>query len=191
MPNANRTQPIWLPQGNADNTCISSVDYLAAGGQPGDLGQAFDANTRAYQRVKLDSGATSATPSGAPAANDILFWKDKVNYLVTNDRRTAQGFSGGNDGYRNNPAGILRFTPTAAQIAAESYIDVCQRATAISVASSASGADGSRAVVEAGANNYAVAVTAGTAVTVMPIGTYRAAAVANVASMDIDIPNIP
>jgi hypothetical protein len=191
MPNSNRSQGIWLPQTTPDNTCIPLVDFLAQGGQGGDVGQAFDYNSRAYQRVKLDSGATAATPNAAPASGDLLYWKDKANYIVTSDRRFALGQSGGNDGYRNQAAGWLRFTPTAAQIAAESYIDILQRGSGVSVASAASGADGSQIVAEAGADNRVVSVASGTAVVVKSLGVQRAAAVANVALVDVDIPNIP
>lgn len=189
MPNANRTQPIWLPQGTPDNTCIASVDYNAMGGQPGDLGQAFDYNTRTYQRVKLDSGSTAATPAGAPAAGDLLYWKDQTNYLVTSDRRMSINMT--NDGYRNAVAGVLRFTPTAAQIAAESYIDVLQRGTAISVASDGNGVAGAVAVAEAGANNRITAVNAGTAPTCIPVGVIAGTPANNAVAVNVNITNIP
>lgn len=191
MPNSNRNQTIWLGSAqNPDSTAISNTDFYSGGGQPGSLGQAFDWNDRAYQRVKLDSGSTSLTPSGAPAANDLTFWKDKATYLVTTDRRFAIGGLT-NDGYRNQVAGILRFTPTADQIAAGSHIDILQRGRAISVASDGNGADGGQAVAEAGADGRVTAVTAGTAITVKSIGVIRGAAASNVISVDVDIPNIP
>jgi hypothetical protein len=187
MPNTSRHQTIWLPTGNPDTTNITSADFNALGGQPGSLGQEFEYVDRRYQRVQLDSGATAAgSAAGAPAANQLAYWKDKNAYLVTNDRRFALGFSGGNDGYRNQVAGILRYAATPGN-----YIDVLKAGDAINVASDGAGADGDVAVAAAGASARVTAVTAGTAPTCIPVGVIRGAAVANVISVDVDIPDTP
>src|SRR5437867_1619783 len=105
---------IWLPTGNPDTTNITPTDFgtsattAAMGGQPGSLGIRFEAGTpsNAYQRVQLDSGATSATSVGVVAANQLAYWKDKSKYLVTNDVNQAnaanmQGVAWTNSGFRN------------------------------------------------------------------------------------------
>ncbi len=191
MPNTNRFQPIWLGMfNNPDQTLITSTDMYSQGGQPGSIGMTHDWETKTYQRVRLDSGSTSATPNGLPAANDLLYWKDRTTYTVTADRRATDA-SLTNDAYRNCVAGVLRVSPTDAQIAAGLFIDVLQRGPSINVASASGGADGDQAVAEAGANNRVVAVTAGTAVTVASLGTLQGASAANVVVMNVDIPNIP
>lgn len=63
-----------------------SVNTPYAGG---DIGQSIENNDRTYTMVILDSGATSATPVGSLAANQLLYWKDKSNRIVTNDKRFA------------------------------------------------------------------------------------------------------
>jgi|SRR5262245_7342635 len=188
MPNANRQQTIWLPTGNPDTTNITSADFNSLGGQPGQLGTEFEYVDRKYQRVQLDSGATAAaSPAGAPAANQLAYWKAKSGqYIVTNDRRFALGFSGGNDGYRNQVAGIIRLAATPGN-----YIDVLKAGANIPVASDGNGADGGVAVAEAGTAARVTAVTAGTAPTCIPVGVIRGAAVANVINVDVDIPDTP
>lgn len=196
MPNSSRQQTIWLPSGNPDTTAISSADFTALGGQPGQLGMEFEYNSRRYQRVQMDSGATVATAVGLPAANQLAYWKSKggsagAGYIVTNDRNQALGFSGGNDGYRNQVAGIIRQSLTTAQVAASTYVDILKAGDNIPVASDGSGASGGVAVAEAGTAARVTAVTAGTAPTCIPVGVIRGAAVANVINVDVDIPDTP
>lgn len=191
MPNSSRQQTIWLPTGNPDTTNISSTDFTALGGQPGQLGMEFEYNSRRYQRVQLDSGVTVSTPTGVAAANQLAFWKSKsggpgAGYIVTNDRRQALGFSGGLDGYRNQVAGIIRNAATAGN-----YIDVLKAGDNIPVASDGNGANGDLAVAEAGAAARVTSVNAGTAPGVVRVGVIRGAAVANVINVDVDIPDVP
>ena len=191
MPNSSRQQTIWLPTGNPDTTSITPADFSALGGQPGQLGMEFDYNNRKYQRVQLDSGVTAATPIGVAAANQLAYWKAKAGgpgagYIVTNNRQQALGFPGGNDGYRNQVAGIIRFAALGGN-----YIDVLKSGDSIPVASDGNGADGGVAVAEAGANARVTAVTAGTAPTCITVGVIRGAAVANVINVDVDIPDTP
>jgi hypothetical protein len=187
MPNALRHQTIWLPTGNPDTTNITSDDFNALGGQPGSLGQEFEYVDRTYQRVQLDSGATAAgSVAGAVAANQLAYWKNKDVYLVTNDRRFALGFSGGNDGYRNQIAGIFRSAVTAGR-----YCDVLKRGDNIAVKSDGLGADGDVAVGAASANAEVTRVTAGTAPTCIPVGVIRGAAAGGNINVDVDIPDTP
>jgi hypothetical protein len=71
----------------------------------GQLGSVVTLNTKAYMYVQLDSGATS-TAAIAPAANQVLFWKDRATNLVTNDSRFSTAG-------RNGACGILRYAATA------------------------------------------------------------------------------
>jgi hypothetical protein len=54
-----------------------------------ELGQKFTINDRDYQKVQLDSGATSATPMGAQKQYHLAYWKNRNAALVTNDARMA------------------------------------------------------------------------------------------------------
>lgn len=192
MSNAIRSENIWLPTGNPATTNISSTDFEALGGQPGSLGQAYQHNdTKRYQRVRVDSGATSSTGNGLPAANDVLYWKDKSTYLVTNDVAQALGNTTINThGYRNFVAGILRVSLTNAQVADRPVVDLQQGGTC-SVASDGTGVQGDIAVAEDGTANRVEAVADGTAPTSQVVGTILGAAVANVQSVDLSIPSIP
>lgn len=55
----------------------------------GDIGQSIERGGRTYTMGVLDSGATSATPVGSLAVNQLLVWKDKVSGILTNDARFA------------------------------------------------------------------------------------------------------
>lgn len=190
MSDANRSSAgtVWLPTGNPDTTNITPTDFNGMGGQPGSLGIAFQATPvdRQYQRVQLDSGATSATPTGAVAANQIAYWKDKGNYIVTNDSRFALAGTVASGGYRNARAGIFRSAPTPGN-----YIDILQKGRGIPVASDGTGAAGDIAVVLASTTVPSVAaIAAGTAPTCLTVGVVRVASVASVIMLDVDIPNI-
>lgn len=179
---------IWLPTKNPDTTNISSADFNSLGGQPGSLGATFEAANpqNTYQRVQLDSGATSAAPSGAVAANQLAYWKDKGSYLVTNDVRFADGGTAlTNSGFRNFVAGIFRLAATAGN-----YIDVLQRGHDIGVKTTGSPAVGDFLVSDTSTTAaQAATVTAGTAPTCLKIGIVSGATVANVTPCDVDIPN--
>lgn len=180
MPNTVRTQPIWLPTGNPDTTNIVADDFTALGGQPGSLGQKFDFNDRVYQRVRFDSG----TPGGGPAiaANQVLFWKDKDAYLVTNDSTQAIGGQTAN-GYRNFVAGILRNAATAGR-----YIDILKKGENLPIADGANTfALGETVIAEAGTAAAADRVAVGTAPTYQRLGVARAAAAGGNVNVDIDI----
>lgn len=80
----------WVPNGNP-NTWHGNTEGLNGSGlkAPGELGAVLPWDGDQYQLVKMDSGATSATATGVPAAGQLAFWKDRNNYLVTNDSRFA------------------------------------------------------------------------------------------------------
>lgn len=180
--NKNRDGTIYIPTGNPD-----TVNYTPAYA-PGELGVYYDFGTKSYQIVQLDSGATAATPSGAVAANQLAYWKDKVNYVVTNDSRFALGGgAAANSAYRNFVAGVFRpLAPTPGNI-----IHVLQRGFNLQVASDGTGAVGDTAVCNTSTTLLQVtAVTAGTAPGPMALGQIRGAAVAGIIPVDLTIPSI-
>lgn len=203
MANANRQSPgtIWLPTGNPDTTNISATDFgldttgttVGMGGQPGSLGIRFEASPpdRAYQRVQLDSGATSATSVGVVAANQIAYWKDKSKYLVTNDVNQANaanmaGIAWQNSGFRNYIAGIFRSAVTAGR-----FCDILQRGRNINVKTTGTVNPGDQVVSDTSTSAaQGVAVTAGTAATCKVVGVCSVAASNNIAQVDVDIPEV-
>ena len=189
---------IWLPTGNPDTTNISPTDFgtnvtaVGMGGQPGGLGIRFEAGfpDRAYQRVQLDSGVTSATSAGVVAANQLAYWKDKSKYIVTNDvnqvnaNNNQQALT--NNGFRNFVAGIFRNAATSGN-----YIDILQRGRSISVKTTGSPAVGDFLVSDTSTSAaQAATVTAGTAPTCKTIGVVVGPAVSNVTPCDVDIPEV-
>src|SRR3989304_10111907 len=137
MPNSNRQQTIWLPTGpTPDDTNISTTDWDSVAGQRGQLGIVHEYNERTYQRVKTDSGATPAAPTGAVAANQLAFWRYQGDstvqpYTVTNDRRFAMNLGTATNAYANFVAGIFRVAATAGN-----YVDILTKGSLIA------GADG-------------------------------------------------
>ena len=55
---------------NADATNVATL-YA-----PAELGAQFYNSGNKYQRVQVDSGATSATPTGAVLATQLAYWVD-------------------------------------------------------------------------------------------------------------------
>jgi hypothetical protein len=181
MPNINRDQTVYIPTGNPDTW---SADTLQ---RPGELGKAYDYNDRTYQRVKLDSGATAANTVGAVAANQLAFWKDRANYLVTNDKRQAEGGSLGTNAFANSVAGIFRSAVTAGR-----YCDILVRGRNIAVSDTNDVAVGETLIADITANTAkAAGEGVGTAPTYNPIGRCRTASATNVCYADIDLTNIP
>lgn len=178
---------IWLPTGNPDTTNISTTDFFSMGGQPGDLGLAFEAGNpaRSYQRVQLDSGCTAATPAGTVLAGDLLYWKDKSVYLVTNDSRFAMNGASAVGAFRNYAAGICRLAATAGNI-----IDICQRGQNIPCADGGNSFTAGETVFpENDTSASAVDRTGvGTYPGVLVIGIARGAAANGFVNVDIDIP---
>ena len=179
MPNTNRSLGVYLKTGNPDTENNESL-YAA-----GELGVAYDYNDRASQVVQVDSGVGANTGPGAVAANQVAFWKSKANKIVTNDNAQAEGTA---DGAPNNVAGIFRVAPTAGY-----YIHILQRGRNIAVSDDGTcDTVGETAVADATADQArAVGIAKGTAPTYKPIGIVRTPSVANVAYVDVDIPNIP
>lgn len=187
MPFANRHSAgtIWLPTGNPDTTNISPTDLASQGGRLGAIGVQFEAANpaRSYQRVIVDSGATAATPAGIVAVGDLMYWRDKSTYTVTNDSRFAMA-GASNTAYRNYVAGIAMVAGTAGYA-----IDVCQRGQSIPCADGGNTfAAGEHVFPEATTTDSAVdRVAAGTACPDQQLGTARGAAAGGLVNVDIDI----
>jgi hypothetical protein len=98
----------FMPQGTAALTNSPTPFYA-----PGEIGGAFNEQTTqgSYLRVKLDSGATSATAVGAVAAGQLAFWKYQLNSIVTNDKNQCDV---GPSGAINRVAGIFQLAVSAA-----------------------------------------------------------------------------
>lgn len=121
-----RIQNPYMPQGTSALT--NAPDLYA----PGELNCAFyDPDTgNSCARVKADSGATSATPTGAIAAGQLAFWKDQVAGIVTNDKRFADV---GPSGAINRVAGVFQLAATAGY-----YTDIVIQSKSFNVASDGS-----------------------------------------------------
>lgn len=178
MPNINRMGTVYVPTGNPDTVNEAT---LYAGGE---LGVAYDWVDRAYQVVKFDSCSTAAA-GVAPAANQLLYWKDKANYLVTNAYNAAQG---GAYGARTVPAGVLRNAATAGY-----YIHMLIRGRDIPILCS-TGLGGELKGEQVTAHTttaQVVGVAVATAVTVPRIGVASRASTATLLYTDVDLTNIP
>ena len=149
--------------------------------KPGELGNVIPDVTgnRRGQLVQLDSGCTASTATGVTAAGQVLFWKDKNKFLVTNDSTQANAVNApaggwGNAGNqtldaRNFVAGICQTAVTAGY-----YTIILQRTDAqagFSVKVTGSPNAGDTLVANTGTNADAAGVNAGTAPTCLVIGT--------------------
>jgi hypothetical protein len=175
---------MYVQTGNPDTWMMATLQ------RPGELGKAYDWNDRAYQRVKVDSGATAANTVGAVAANQLAFWKDKSQYIVTNDKRFALQ-DGVANSFANNVAGIFRAAVTSGY-----YCDILIRgrniALEVATADEAAVTGGVSLIADVTADTASVdGIAVGTATTYQKLGICRTASTSNVAYGDIDIGNIP
>lgn len=189
MPNSNRQQTIWLPTGNPDTTNITIADWDSVAGQRGQLGMVHENDSNTYQRVKLDSGATSATPTGVVAANQLAFWRYQGDstvqpYTVTNDRRFAMNLTEATGAYANFVAGIFRMAVTAGR-----YCDILVKGPNIPVADGGNTfAAGELIFAELDSAAAVNRVAVGTYPSYLALGRARGAASGGNVNCDIDIP---
>lgn len=80
-----RTHPIQFVRGGDWNARNESALL-----HPGEIMHKTTIDDTDYQTVQLDTGATSAVPQGAQAANELAYWKDRQAGIVTHDARVAQ-----------------------------------------------------------------------------------------------------
>lgn len=86
--------------GGSDPFANMNVSSLYKPGELGNVVVDVSANRRG-QIVQLDSGVTSATATGVAAAGQVAFWKDKSNFLVTNDSTQANAVNAPAGGWGN------------------------------------------------------------------------------------------
>ena len=182
MPNTNDYQPFYIGQAASPDT----YQEVGAGYAAGELGTTGDWNDRSYQRVFLDSGATSATPAGAVAANELAYWKNRSTYTVTNDSRFAL-FNNTASSFRNNVAGVFR-----AAVVAGSACFVLQRGRQINVKEVGSATAGMTLIASTSTTAAdALGVAINTAPNCLTLGVVYTATAANVCVADVDIAPIP
>lgn len=192
MPNVNRIISPFIQSGNPDTDYQTGAfsgsttpgNYIPYAG--GDLGCTYDYNDKTYQKVYLDSGATSASPAGVVAATQLAYWKDRANYIVTNDSRFAL-FGGVANSFRNNVAGLFR-----AAVPAGSFCWVLQRGRAVTVKEVGSATQGMLLIASTSttaADSLGVAIN--TAPNCIPLGVVITATSGTSCTADFDMPNIP
>lgn len=179
MPNnKNRDGTVYLPTGNPE-TSNFTPNYAA-----GELGTDFSYNQKHYQAVVLDSGATVATPTGIVAVNQLAFWKDRQNYIVTNDKRMAEG-GAATQSWENKVAGRFGTAVTAGN-----FCNVQQRGIGNLVDGGNTFAVGESVIAENDVIAAVDRVAVGTACTFQRIGFARGAAANSIVSVDLDIPSV-
>ncbi|HKT90084.1 MAG TPA: hypothetical protein VJQ59_16685 [Candidatus Sulfotelmatobacter sp.] len=148
--------------------------------QPGDLGQTFDSSDGStYTVVQIESGAT------APAAGQLMYWKDKVAKTVTNVVANAR-LGATTNAWRNEVAGVCMLAATAGN-----YICLLVKGTGISVACVATPGVGDIAIADSVTNPGNVApITVGTAPTYIPVGVFTTVSSSNKASVDVNVPTL-
>lgn len=154
--------------------------------------------SKEYQLCQIDSGATSATPTGAIAQGQLMYWKNRATYLVTNDVRFSDWFGGGTRPGVNSVAGVL-VTPTANAAASLNavpgdwvFLQTKGRCNVI-LSAQASPTIGDFAVPNNSATVPQITnVALGTAPQDTLVGRYVSSTVTNsVASVDLQLPEIP
>lgn len=181
MPNSRFNQTAYIgPVSTIESMNVATL-Y-----KPGELGSHCTLNGKDYQIVQLDSGATAATGAGVVAANQLAFWKDKANYIVTNDKAQAIGGPTG-DGARNALAGIFRAAVTAG------YYGVIQDRGQCNVLTDGGGAAIGDQIVAKGtgtATATGVKVTQGTAPTVISLGVVTTAESGTTTVVSLNLPQV-
>ena len=191
MPNVIRITSPYIPNGNPDTMAVA-IDTTAnnVGNftpyAEGDLGASFDLNDKSYEIVIVDSGATSATPVGAVAANQVAFWKDRTKRLVTNDNRMAIGAAA--LGF-NFVAGIFRCA-VATPGAGGTQVCVLTKGYNIPVASDNSGTVGLYLYADATASTSRLTSTAPQTYA-KPVGIARSTAGSGSVNVDVDVSTLP
>lgn len=167
-----------IPNGNP-LTWHGNTEGLNGSGllEPGDLGGVLPWSGGQFQLVKMDSGATSATPTGIPAAGQVAFWKDRSQYLVTNDSRFADSGSVPANQYprdhRNSVAGVVEMA-----VAANEYFFAHQKG-ASSVKTTTSPTPGDILSANTGTSADATSTASGTAPVAQRIGVVTSATKTN------------
>jgi hypothetical protein len=151
--------------------------------KPGELGVRVDTGDgRQFQQVQLDSGVLSAATKG-----QLVYWKDKANYIVTNNNLFANGGATTTTS-QNFVAGVI--TPTNGVTAAYYTFIQQQGPCSFVKTGSITTAIGDQITATTTTGN-AVNVAAGTAVTVIPIGVATEVSTGTSHGVDLSIVGIP
>lgn len=151
--------------------------------------------TKEYQKVQIDSGATAAAASGAPTTGELVYWKNKSTYTVTNDSRFAVGGQTSN-GWRNEVAGVLVTPQTTltTNVGLAGYLWVQQKGNCPTV-KIASGSPNPGDQLQSDTSTTAaqgLIAAANTQTTVQALGKFTTVGTTvTVAPVDLDIPGIP
>lgn len=175
MPTGSDNPAVFLPDGNPDDYNETTLR------RAGDLGTRFTLDGTRRQVVKMDSGATAAAPTGLPAANETAFWKDRLNYVVTNDIRfSEESFNG--------VAGIIRNATLPGNFTA-----IVTKGRNINLkAAGATYVAGDMVQANTSGNAADVMqVAAGTYPSYQPIGKVRGPKSGANVPVDIDLPEVP
>lgn len=190
-----------MPAGRGNSQTVhigsgSTIESLnvSALDRPGELGQyVYLPNNKKYQLVQLDSGATSATPTGVVVRGDLAFWMQKGTganpYRVTNDIRVAIGGEDATkDNKRNNVAGVFLVAATAGY-----YTAIQQSGNMATVASDGGGDFQVGEYVVAGDNTTSTIdrVAGATAPGWTTVGMAAGVEAAGFTSVDLSLPDVP
>jgi hypothetical protein len=165
---------VTVPNGNP-YTWHGNTEGLNGSGllEPGELGGVYPALGDQFQLVRMDSGATASTPTGIPAAGQVAFWKDRNNYLVTNDSRQADAASfpagAATRDARNSVAGVVEMAVVGGE-----YFFVHQKGSS-NVKTSTSPNPGDQLSAGTGTNADCTSTAAGTAVPSQLVGVVTSA----------------
>lgn len=207
MPNIRQVQSPYIgPFSNVEtfhqNLLGSNAMGPAALFHPGEAGSRVilsetGVGTKEYQLCQIDSGVTSATGAGVATQGQVMYWKNRSLYQVTNDARFSQNFLNSaaattvaSAGPVAGVAGVV-VTPTASIVPGDwVYLQTKGQA---SVTSATSGAAGDFAVPTTTSNTPQVSnVAAGTAATSTIVGRYLVTiGAAGTAQIDLQLPEIP
>lgn len=174
MPNVNRNLTPFLGQTGNPDTAVEPVPYAG-----GDLGTSWDVNNRTYTKVTVATAATAVQP------NQLAFWSDRANYVVTNVS-TGANLGGVATSFRNNVAGVFR-----SAVPAGSGCFILIRGYNVPVREAGAAAGGQLLTANTGTNADALGTVVATYPGTQVIGVAISATSGGVCNADIDIGNIP
>lgn len=204
MANTRTDQTVYLgPFSNIENFHQNIVGSATMGigslFHPGEAGiravlSELGPGNKEYQLCQIDSGAVAATPTGAIAQGQLMYWKNRSLFQVTNDVRFSDMFNGTARNGVQAVAGVL-VTPTTAGNAIAGdwvYLQTKGRCNVILSAQASPGL-GDFAIPN---NSSTVPQISNSAVGTAPgdtlVGRYASATVTNsVAQVDLQLPEIP
>lgn len=189
MPNDRVIESIYLgPFSNVEAVNVATLFH------PGELGARValtqtGSGAKEYQLVQMDSGATAAADI-APAAGQLVYWKNKATYLVTNSIKQAlgaQSVGSTNNAFRNEVAGVIQVAVTPGN-----YCFAQQKGNNTGVLMTSGSPFVGDQIVATTTSGTGVIVAAGTAPTVQSLGKFAAAGTSITSgNVDLDIPGIP